>query len=126
MYKNGLERHVCIDDYFVTKQCKIVYAKANDHVTWVPLVEKAYAKVHGSFKNIEGGKAYEAMRDLTGAPAYLYDINQANLAQELIDFNRRKYMMVCNSDGSSESEQNLESLGLKRDFSYGILDVQPV
>jgi len=44
------------------------------------------------------------MRDLTGAPAYLYDINQANLAQELIDFNRRKYMMVCNSDGSSESE----------------------
>lgn len=32
------------------------------------LLEKAYAKVYGSYKNIEGGNPAIAMRDLTGAP----------------------------------------------------------
>lgn len=34
--------------------------------TWVPLVEKAYAKLHGDYFSISGGKALEAVEDLTG------------------------------------------------------------
>ncbi|KAG6870582.1 hypothetical protein C0992_012944 [Termitomyces sp. T32_za158] len=34
--------------------------------TWVPLVEKAYAKLHGYYSAIYGGKAPEAVEDLTG------------------------------------------------------------
>jgi len=34
--------------------------------TWAPLVEKAYAKLHGNYGYLNGGWEYEAIDDLTG------------------------------------------------------------
>ena len=35
---------------------------------WLHILEKAFAKLHGGYKYLEGGCAVEALRDLTGAP----------------------------------------------------------
>jgi Calpain family cysteine protease len=39
---------------------------------WVMLLEKAWAKVHGGYMNIDAGLTREALHDLTGAPTKTY------------------------------------------------------
>jgi calpain-15 len=41
----------------------------NENEIWVMLLEKAWAKIFGSYMRIEGGQAGEALPALTGAPA---------------------------------------------------------
>jgi len=40
----------------------------------VILIEKAYAKLHGSYERIGGAlSCHDALRDLTGAPSFYMD-----------------------------------------------------
>lgn len=39
---------------------------SDEHETWVPLLEKAFAKAHGSYAALIGGQTGEAIEDLTG------------------------------------------------------------
>jgi hypothetical protein len=43
---------------------------------WAAMMEKAYAKVHGSYAAIAGGRAYEAISDLTGFPYFRFENTQ--------------------------------------------------
>ncbi len=45
-----------------------VFSRANGDELWVLLMEKAYAKMYGTYATIEGGDPAVALRDLTGAP----------------------------------------------------------
>lgn len=40
------------------------------------ILEKAFAKVYGSYERIEAGQPDVAMKDLTGAPAFSFDISK--------------------------------------------------
>ncbi|KAI9666018.1 MAG: hypothetical protein M1821_003953 [Bathelium mastoideum] len=45
----------------------LYFAQCNDvNETWLPLLEKAYAKAHGDYAAINGGWSGEAVEDLTG------------------------------------------------------------
>ncbi|KAH7201169.1 hypothetical protein DER44DRAFT_727641 [Fusarium oxysporum] len=61
------------------KQCNseaLFFAKCIDpNETWLPLLEKAFAKVHGDYQALDGGWAGIAMEDLTGGIATLIATN---------------------------------------------------
>ncbi len=66
--------NIIVDDFFPTKQNQLAFSKANGPELWVLLLEKAWAKLHGSYARIEAGDPAETLRDLTGAPAYSYKL----------------------------------------------------
>ena len=70
MNVNGEWRNIVVDDNFpcLSEKQGPAFSRANGNELWVLLIEKAYAKIYGSYEIIEGGNPVIALRDLTGAP----------------------------------------------------------
>lgn len=67
--KNGEWKEVVVDDKFPCINGEPAFSKAQGDELWVLLLEKAWAKIHGSYERIEAGFAENVLRDLTGAPS---------------------------------------------------------
>ena len=76
MTKNGESVEVIVDDYFPCKNKRPVFSKANGNELWVLILEKAWAKLHGSYDKIIGGQCHETFRDVTGAPAWEFESSE--------------------------------------------------
>ncbi|ETW10072.1 hypothetical protein H310_00458 [Aphanomyces invadans] len=53
--------------------------------TWLPLLEKAYTKLHGDYKSVEGGHTGEGIEDLTGGVTTSISIT------DILDYDRFWY-----------------------------------
>ena len=74
---NGMPNTVKVDDNFYTKNEKeFIYCSCDSsNKLWMPLIEKAWAKSHGGYEKIDRGRSSECLRDLTGAPAFTFNID---------------------------------------------------
>ncbi|KAG5497519.1 hypothetical protein JKF63_03783 [Porcisia hertigi] len=52
---------------------------------WYPLLEKAYAKLHGSYAAIQLGDSLDALQDITGYPTFRFDVEWAEVSQSSTD-----------------------------------------
>lgn len=52
LFIDGLWECVVIDDYFPLYKKKPIYSRNNEDELWVMMIEKAYAKVFGSYSAI--------------------------------------------------------------------------
>lgn len=67
--KNGEWCPITIDDFFPCKPFGgPIYSSGHGPELWVLMLEKAYAKIHGSYDSLRGGHCHEAFSDLTGFP----------------------------------------------------------
>ena len=48
MIKNGVLKTVCVDDHLPTEKCQLQFTRNNGAELWAAVMEKAYAKLHGS------------------------------------------------------------------------------
>ena len=77
---NGLWEDVIIDDHFPCskRSRRPAFNHSRTNKLWVMIIEKAWAKVHGGYMNIAAGLTREALRDLTGASAKTFFIENHN------------------------------------------------
>ena len=113
------------------------YRKGNDIVyfgtsktegeTWVPLIEKAYAKLHGNYHYIVGGFANEAIEDLTGAVCSRTSVNDVldpnKFWNELISTAGRSRLYGCSVRGDTAAASSVHSsdYGIVAGHAYTVL-----
>ena len=69
IFKNFTWIYVIVDERIPvdTKTMKPVFGRCRSkHELWVPLIEKAYAKMHGCYENLISGYVDEGIQELTG------------------------------------------------------------
>jgi calpain-15 len=79
MCKNGQRQLVCVDNYIPTKAGRFAFSRSNGKEMWAVMLEKAWAKIHGSYERIEAGDTQTTLRDLTGAPGDTHDLKDKEL-----------------------------------------------
>ncbi|XP_027916501.1 calpain-type cysteine protease DEK1 isoform X1 [Vigna unguiculata] len=100
---------------------------------WVSILEKAYAKLHGSYEALEGGLVQDALVDLTGGAGEEIDMRsgeaQIDLASgrlwsQLLRFKQEGFLLGAGSP--SGSDVHVSSSGIVQGHAYSILQVREV
>jgi hypothetical protein len=98
----GLWRTVVVDDHFPCKtDGTLAYARCNGFELWVMLIEKAFAKLCGSYARIEGGDAGEALSCLTGDPSVFIDFNSESCKNSIAS--GTLWTQLCKSDDNGDT-----------------------
>ena len=92
LYKNGEINVVLIDNFVPSTESKPVFSSGPE---WVLLLEKAWAAVHGSYKNIFIGDSSETLRDILGAPTKNYPVEGEYIFNKIDDAIHKNFLVTA-------------------------------
>jgi|TARA_B110000008_G_C16977192_1_gene566353 hypothetical protein len=126
LFLGGRWRAIVVDDFIPVKPKKDdefapAFGKASKNQTWVSIVEKAYAKAHGSYAAISGGYVAEGLHDLTGSATEMISFSSTYFDSEefwvrLVSFSSAGFPLGCATSFSAE--------GIVGHHAYSILEVR--
>ena len=99
---------------------------------WVPILEKALAKLCGSYNRIVGGSCTEGLAYLTGYPTFRTKlqgddpIDTDMLFALLASYMEADFLVCCGTGGCDITEAQYEAVGLMPAHAYSILAVELV
>ena len=140
-FKNGKWQYVIIDTRipFNSTSKTPLYGHCDDpNEFWVPLMEKAYAKLHGSYEALNGGSMARAMVDLTGGTSEKHalrvaemqeQIESGQLWKDLKRYHQLGYLIGCaNSmkDDNGKQEEGQGHSGILFNHAYGLMDIRDI
>lgn len=101
-----------------------VFGNAQNGALWGVYLEKAWAKINGSYGNIESGYPREVFQVLTPFTTIPIDVakeNPENLWKNLVSSNDWDCIMTC-SISTKIDEESLKKVGLVPNLSFSLID----
>uniref|UniRef100_A0A673GUR0 Calpain-3 n=1 Tax=Sinocyclocheilus rhinocerous TaxID=307959 RepID=A0A673GUR0_9TELE len=121
---------VVVDDRLPTYKNQLVFTRSGQkNEFWSALLEKAYAKLHGTYEALKGGNSLEAMEDFTGGVTEFFEITEApkdlyNIMRKAL---KRGSLMSCAIDILVPTAQRTKTAsGLVRGHAYSVTGVEQV
>lgn len=98
--------------------------------TWLPLLEKAYAKAHLSYQSIEGGFTGEGIEDLTGGVSSSFRsedvLDKDKLWLELLQVNNDFLFGLGSRQALYDDQEDYETGGVVTSHAYTVLSAREI
>eukprot|EP00941_MAST-03F_sp_MAST-3F-sp1_P004868 g4868.t1 len=133
------DRFVCISAYEGGVADTPAFSRMCGAEIWVLAIEKAYAKLYGSYANIEAGVSKDALFDLTGCPAFriLLGENRTSTEDEIwkvLSEKQAQGTALCASvppytdpkTGADIAGEHVHECGLVHGHAYTVLSLHVV
>ncbi|CAF3941195.1 unnamed protein product [Rotaria sordida] len=128
---NGLWKTIIVDDCFpCTKHHHLVFTQAKRRQLYVPLIEKACAKLFGSYAALKSGNIREGLQLLTGAPCDYIDLKSLDTTlnddivwAKLLSACESKLLIGVSSGGTGVSSKEYARVHIHNNHAFSILAV---
>ena len=116
---------VFIDDYFpcIKGSTQLYFAKPNGNEVWTLLLEKAWAKLNGSYSNIVLGEVGDPLKALTGYSVQFYEIEHIP-PSDLWDKIKTSDELNFISCTGTKNEEFVEKFGLVKGHAYSLVSAK--
>jgi len=126
-WQYGRWEEVTVDDRLPTYNNRLVFLHSSENNEfWSALLEKAYAKLCGTYEALKGGQTSEAMEDFTGGVTETFVLAKVpeNFFKLIFKAEDRQSLMCCSIEAKpNEIEAKLEN-GLIKGHAYTVTAVK--
>jgi hypothetical protein len=108
----------------------LLFARGKPDELWVPLLEKAFAKLYGSYAALEGGWVHDALVDLTGGVSETIEIGgddapvRAGLWERLLSYHEAGHLLGAGSPPGDDADTSPG--GIVQGHAYALLQLRNV